>query len=85
MALRHTLLRSFFSHIGINPVSTFVIRHTVKHFNEFILLDNFSLLLDKISHDHTAKTQVYGVAALTAKALMDSADHYTAIDETLLL
>ena len=46
---------------------------------------DFSMLLDKIRHDHGVKTQVYGVQKLTAKLLIDSADEFVPIDEKLLI
>jgi uncharacterized LabA/DUF88 family protein len=46
---------------------------------------DFSLLLDKVAKDHATLTHVFGVRALTAKGLIDSADSFTAIDESWLL
>lgn len=45
---------------------------------------DFDLLLQKISELHHTKTLVYGVEALTAKSLIDSADHYIPIESHLL-
>jgi uncharacterized LabA/DUF88 family protein len=55
--------------------------------DEIILLSgdgDFSLLLDKIKEKHGVKTQVYGVPALTAKSLIDSADQFHGISDELL-
>ena len=46
---------------------------------------DFDLLLQKIKKDHAIKTEVYGVEALTANSLIESADIYHRIDEGLLL
>jgi len=46
---------------------------------------DFSMLLDKVRHDHAVNTHVFGVEALTAKSLTDSADEFTPIESTLLL
>ena len=46
---------------------------------------DFDLLLRKIKKDYAVSTEVYGVAALTANSLIDSADIYHRIDEDLLL
>jgi uncharacterized LabA/DUF88 family protein len=46
---------------------------------------DFSLLLEKIKKDHRCHSHVYGVRSLTAKALIDSCDQFTAIDQNLLL
>jgi len=46
---------------------------------------DFDLLLEKIKTLHKTHTEVYGVAALTAKSLIDSADIYHPIDDNLLL
>ena len=46
---------------------------------------DFSMLLDKVRRDHAVNTQVFGVKALTAKSLVDSADEFTPIESTLLL
>jgi len=45
---------------------------------------DFSLLLDKICREQSAKTHVYGVKNLTARALIESADRFTAIDTQFL-
>ena len=46
---------------------------------------DFDLLLDKIKKDHAISAEVYGVPALTAKSLIDSASIYHRIEEDLLL
>lgn len=46
---------------------------------------DFDLLLRKIRQDYKTKTEVYGVPALTANALIDSASLYHRIGEDLLL
>ncbi|MDT8453270.1 MAG: NYN domain-containing protein [Gammaproteobacteria bacterium] len=45
---------------------------------------DFELLLKKIKSDYRVYTEVYGVPALTARALIDTADHFHTIDENLL-
>ena len=46
---------------------------------------DFSMLLDKVRDDHGVNARVFGVQALTAKSLIDSADDFIAIDDDLLL
>lgn len=46
---------------------------------------DFDLLLEKITKDYSVSTEVYGVPALTAKSLIDSAGVYYRIEEDLLL
>lgn len=46
---------------------------------------DFDLLLQKIRNQYQVQTQVYGVRALTAVALINSADQFTPIEESLLL
>ena len=46
---------------------------------------DFSILLDKITKDYNVKAIVYGVLALTANALINSASEYHPIDENLLM
>ncbi len=46
---------------------------------------DFDLLLHKIRNDHSVKTEVYGVPALTANSLIEAANKFHAIDEYLLL
>lgn len=45
---------------------------------------DFDLLLKKISDTCNVRTEVYGVAALTAHSLIDATDTYHRIDEDLL-
>ena len=46
---------------------------------------DFGLLLEKIKKDHGVRTEVYGVPALTANNLIDSATVFHPIEEDLLL
>jgi len=46
---------------------------------------DFDLLLQKVSNDYQVNTEVYGVAALTAKSLIDSANSYHPIEKDLLM
>ena len=46
---------------------------------------DFDLLLKKIKNDYAVSTEVYGVAPLTARSLIESADHFHAIEEKLLM
>lgn len=46
---------------------------------------DFDLLLDAVSSKYNVRTEVYGVQALTAKSLIDSADLFHAITDELLL
>jgi uncharacterized LabA/DUF88 family protein len=46
---------------------------------------DFDLLLDKIREDYAVSTEVYGVPALTAKSLIDSASIWHPVGEDLLL
>ena len=46
---------------------------------------DFDLLLQKISSDYSVKTEVYGVPALTANSLIDSATIFYPIERGLLL
>ncbi len=43
------------------------------------------MLLEKIEKDYSVTTEIYGVPALTAKSLIDSASVYNRIGEDLLL
>ena len=45
---------------------------------------DFDLLMKKIRDDYSVRAEVYGVPALTANALIDSASLYHRIDEGLL-
>ena len=46
---------------------------------------DFDLLLERIKRDYQVETEVYGVQALTAKSLMDSANIFHPITADLLL
>jgi len=46
---------------------------------------DFDLLLDKIKRDYAVSAEVYGVPALTANSLIDSASIWHRIEEDLLL
>jgi len=46
---------------------------------------DFDLLLEKIKRDYAVTAEVYGVPALTANSLIDSASIYHRIEEELLL
>lgn len=46
---------------------------------------DFDLLLEKINKDYAVSAEVYGVPALTANSLIDSASVYHRIEEDLLL
>ena len=59
-----------------------------KDLDKIILLSgdgDFSLLLDKVKTSYKVKTEVYSVQNLTSKQLIDTADKYHSIDESLLL
>jgi uncharacterized LabA/DUF88 family protein len=46
---------------------------------------DFDLLLNKVRSNYDVITEVYGVPALTAPALINAADRFIAIDDKLLL
>lgn len=46
---------------------------------------DFDVLLERIRNRFGTASEVYGVPALTSKLLIDAADTFTPIDETLLL
>ena len=46
---------------------------------------DFDLLLEKVQRDYSVYTEVYGVPSLTANSLIDSANVYHRIEESLLL
>ncbi|MFT5707925.1 MAG: uncharacterized LabA/DUF88 family protein [Oceanospirillaceae bacterium] len=46
---------------------------------------DFAILLDKIKELHNTQTQVYGVAKLTAKGLIDSCQEFHEISSDDLL
>ncbi|VAW51778.1 hypothetical protein MNBD_GAMMA05-72 [hydrothermal vent metagenome] len=67
---------------------TIDILETAKNVDKIILLSgdgDFAMLLDKVNSDYDVSTEVYGVAALTAKALIDAASVYHRIEKDLLL
>jgi uncharacterized LabA/DUF88 family protein len=56
--------------------------------NVIVLLSgdgDFDLLLDKVRNTYPVTTEVYGVPALTAPSLINSANRFIAIDDKLLL
>ncbi len=61
---------------------------TAKEVDTVVLLSgdgDFDLLLEKIKRDYGVSAEVYGVPALTAGSLIDSASIYHPIGEDLLL
>ncbi len=67
---------------------TIDILETAKDVDKIILLSgdgDFAMLLDKVNNDYDVSTEVYGVAALTARGLIDSASVYHRIEDDLLL
>ncbi len=67
---------------------TIDILEAAKEVDKVILLSgdgDFGLLLEKIKADYAVETEVYGVHALTANNLIDSAGYFHPIDEDLLL
>lgn len=46
---------------------------------------DFAMLMEKVRSAHRCETTAYGVAGLTAKALVDSVDNFRTIKEDLLL
>ncbi|EAR11053.1 NYN domain-containing protein [Reinekea blandensis] len=46
---------------------------------------DFTILVDKLRNDLDRRVEVYGVPSLTAKSLMDAADAFIPIDDSLLL
>ena len=46
---------------------------------------DFDLLLEKVQRDYSVCTEVYGVPSLTANSLINSANVYHPIEESLLL
>lgn len=58
------------------------------HVEEIILLSgdgDFALLLDKVTEKYGCKTTVYGVEALTANSLIQSASEFIPINKTWLI
>ncbi|MFT5164284.1 MAG: uncharacterized LabA/DUF88 family protein [Alteromonadaceae bacterium] len=67
---------------------TIDVMETAKEVDTIVLLSgdgDFAILLNKIRQDYDVNAEVYGVPTLTAKALIDSASTYHAIDEGMLL
>ena len=67
---------------------TIDVMESSKNVDAVILLSgdgDFDLLLQKINNDYNVHTEVYGVAKLTAKSLIDAAGIFHAIDDDLLL
>ena len=67
---------------------TIDIMQTAPQVDTVVLLSgdgDFDLLLQKINEDYDVKTEVYGVQALTANSLIESASIYHPIKEDLLL
>ncbi|WP_455219388.1 LabA-like NYN domain-containing protein [Kaarinaea lacus] len=67
---------------------TIDIMETAKDVDTIILLSgdgDFDLLLNKIRKDYGVSAEVYGVPALTANSLIDSASTYHPIEDDLLL
>ena len=64
------------------------VMETAKDVDTVVLLSgdgDFDLLLDKIKKAYAVSAEVYGVPALTAKSLIDSATVYHPIEKDLLL
>ncbi len=67
---------------------TIDIMEAAKDIDTIILLSgdgDFDLLMDKVRTDYSVSTEVYGVPALTANSLIDSASIYHRIGNDLLL
>jgi uncharacterized LabA/DUF88 family protein len=67
---------------------TIDVMETAKDVDTVVLLSgdgDFDLLLEKIIKDYAVSAEVYGVPALTANSLIDSASIYHRIEEDLLL
>ena len=67
---------------------TIDVLEAVKDVDKIVLLSgdgDFDLLLKKVITDYAVSAEVYGVPALTAKSLIDSASTYHRIKEDLLL
>ena len=67
---------------------TIDVMETAKDVDTVILLSgdgDFDLLLEKIRKDYAVSAEVYGVAALTARSLIDAANTYHPIEDDLLL
>ncbi|MCK4674442.1 MAG: NYN domain-containing protein, partial [Gammaproteobacteria bacterium] len=67
---------------------TIDVMEAAKNVDTVILLSgdgDFDMLLTKIKKDYEVITEVYGVAALTANSLINSANIYHRIEKDLLL
>ena len=67
---------------------TIDVMEAAKDVDSIILLSgdgDFDLLLEKIKKDYAVSAEVYGVPALTANSLIESASRYHPIEEDLLL
>ena len=67
---------------------TIDVLEAAKDVDKIVLLSgdgDFDLLLNKVINDYAVSAEVYGVPALTAKSLVDSASTYHPIEEDLLL
>ena len=67
---------------------TIDIMEAAKDVDTIVLLSgdgDFDLLLEKIKHNYAVSTEVYGVPALTANSLINSASIYHRIEADLLL
>ena len=67
---------------------TIDVLEAAKNVDSVVLLSgdgDFDLLLEKIKKDYAISAEVYGVPALTAKSLINSASIYHRIEEGLLL
>lgn len=67
---------------------TIDVMEAAKDVDTVILLSgdgDFDMLLEKIKKDYTVSAEVYGVPALTANSLIDSASIYHPIEQDLLL
>jgi len=64
------------------------VMETARDIDVVVLLSgdgDFDLLMKKIRDDYKVRAEVYGVKALTADSLIDSASLYHRIDEQLLM
>lgn len=67
---------------------TIDVMETARNVDTIVLLSgdgDFDLLLQKLTKDYNVRTEVYGVPALTANSLIDSATIFHRIEEELLL
>lgn len=67
---------------------TIDVLEAAKDIDKIVLLSgdgDFDLLLEKVINKYGVSAEVYGVPALTAKSLVDSASTYHPIEEDLLL